>query len=104
VFQKVSHSKSDAYWKSYRFPRDSDKQAIAGHAIETAKEFTHLSQIIFQTIRVWCGSKGKVNAQTLLQLYRKYISWKSALPDHLSRLDFTAETAPEALPHVFSLQ
>ncbi|TLD36309.1 hypothetical protein E2P81_ATG03198 [Venturia nashicola] len=104
VFIRVSHNKSDAYWKSYRFPKDSGKDPIAGHAIETAKEFTQLSQVIFQTIRMWCGSKGKVSAQALLRLYRQFTNWKTALPDHLARLEFTADSAPQALPHVFSLQ
>ncbi|RDI78713.1 hypothetical protein Vi05172_g11297 [Venturia inaequalis] len=103
VFIKVSHNKSDAYWKSYRFPKDSGKDPITGHAIETAKEFTQLSQVIFQTIRVWCGSKGKVSAQTLLRLYRQFTSWKAALPEHLAILEFSADSAPQALPHVFSL-
>jgi hypothetical protein len=104
VFVNVNLDKSDAYWKSYRFPKDSAKESIPGYVIETAKEFAKLSKIIVQTIRAWCGSQGRVSAHTILQLYRRYTTWKLALPEHLTRLDFTTETAPEALPHIFSLQ
>jgi len=103
VFENVELDNLDAYWQPYRFPEDAANRETQSYAIETSKESAKLSQIEYQTINEWCGSRGRVTARGILGLYRRYLTWKAALPDHLIKLDFSAEDTHEALPHVFSL-
>jgi hypothetical protein len=89
----------DAYWRPYRLPRDAAEVERPSHAIETAKELAKLSQIIHQTITVWCGSRGRVTAQGLLKLYRKYLTWRENLPEYIADPNEGA-----SLAHCFSIQ
>jgi hypothetical protein len=89
----------NAFWRPYALPGDAAKEPRASHAIETAKDFAKLSQIIHQTIAVWCGNRGRVTARAVLKLYRKYLRWKEDLSDVLA--DPNVDTP---LAHCFALQ
>ncbi len=69
-----------------------------GHALETASEHAKLFRIVHATILLFCGSRGKVNAERLLRLYERYVGWKEALPPDMADLN------GEPLPHVLFLQ
>lgn len=88
-----------AYWQPYRFPFDNATNEVPSHAIETAKEMARLNQIILETINVYCGSRGRVTAPSILQLYRKYLQWKQTLPPAM-QIDYDAYPS---LPHVYFL-
>ena len=64
----------------------------------TASEHARLFRIIHETILVYCGSRGRVSARALLDLYERYVDWKEHLPSDL-RLQES-----EPLPHVLFLQ
>ncbi|KAK5015676.1 hypothetical protein LTR60_002761 [Cryomyces antarcticus] len=100
VFENVEMDRQEEAWKPYRFRADGNDPALAlrpSHAIRTAKELAQLYQIIHETITVYCGSKGKVTARSILSLYQRYLQWRQALPSELR----WNEVDPHSLPHVF---
>jgi hypothetical protein len=99
VFKNVNLHIPDADWRPYAMPGDAAKVPRPGHGLETAKEFAKLSQIIHQTITVWCGSRGRVTARNILQLYRRYLTWREELPNYLAY-----PNVGEPLAHCFSMQ
>lgn len=92
--------KEGAYWQPYRFPYDNTADEIPSLAIQTAKELARLNQIVLDTINVYCGSRGRVKANSILYLYRKYLQWKEVLPSSM-RVD---DGSSQALPHIYFLQ
>ena len=68
------------------------------HALETASEHAKLFRIVHANILIYCGSRGKVDAQKLLELYERYLAWKEGLPPDI------ADLSGEPLPHVLFLQ
>lgn len=100
VFIGVELDSPDAFWQPYKHPEDDTEFERPSYAIETAKEFTKLNQIIHETINVYCGSRGRVSARGILQLYRRFLEWRELLPAHLA----STSMFDGALPHVFALQ
>ena len=100
AFRDVGLDKPDAFWQPYKSPTDTTTSERPSQAIETAKEFAKLYQIIHETINVYCGSRGKVTATGILQIYERYLHWKKSLE---MRLDPTSPSN-NLLPHVINLQ
>jgi len=99
AFRNVELDEPDAYWQPYRFPTDVVAIEKPSRAIETAKEFAKLYQIIHETINLYCGRRGRVTAAGILQMYQRYLQWKKSLGE---RLDPTSPAGQ--LPHVVNLQ
>ncbi|TKA77910.1 hypothetical protein B0A49_04301 [Cryomyces minteri] len=102
VFRHVEMDRPGDCWRSYRFAGDGENRPIAlrpSHAIRTAKELAKLNQIVHETVNVYCGSRGKVTARSILHLYERYLQWHEVMPPEIRLDDFD----PHALPHVFFL-
>jgi hypothetical protein len=104
IFDQVRLDRPFALWRAYTLPKDAGKGERTSYAVETAKEFAKLSQIIHQTITEWCGGHGKVTAHGLLQLYRQYLIWKQGLPEYLSHPEIGMDSPEGPLAHIFSIQ
>ncbi|KAF2835215.1 hypothetical protein M501DRAFT_1019993 [Patellaria atrata CBS 101060] len=100
VFSNVSMDQKDAYWQPYRFPSDNALQEVQSHAIETAKHYATLNQVIHETINIYCGSRNRVSGRSIIDLYRRYINWEATLPPALA-MDDPSNT--ESLPHIYFL-
>lgn len=101
AFRDVGLDNPDAYWQPYKSPTDAIAARRPSQAIETAKEFAKLYQIIHETINVYCGSRGRVTATGILQIYQRYLQWKNSLRE---RLDPISAVNNDLLPHVVNLQ
>ncbi|KAF2805632.1 uncharacterized protein BDZ99DRAFT_524592 [Mytilinidion resinicola] len=99
VFKNVKFDTNQDFWQPYQHPADATTTKMHSHAIRTAKELAGLNRIIMNTINVYCGSRGPVTAQSILQLYRKYLEWKAGLPSILD----VGEDDSQKLPHVYFL-
>jgi len=100
AFRDVGLDKPDAYWQPYKFPTDAVIAGRRSQAIETAKEFAKLYQIIHEMINVYCGSRGRVTATGILQMYERYLQWKKSLEERLDPIS----AGDNLLPHVINLQ
>lgn len=100
IFQNVQMDQEDAYWQPYRFPADAASSEIPSYAIATALELAKLGQIERETIKVYCGTQGKVVAKAILDLYQKYLQWHENLPPELT----FAHDGGQTRAHVFFLQ
>ena len=104
-FANISIEKSTATWNMYRQPGDSnlelgdrnthDRQSFA---MLTACEHAKLYRIIHECILVYCGARGKVSPNSLLDLFERYLAWKDGLSPDLQSVE------DEPLPHVLFLQ
>lgn len=89
----------------YTQPGDSDRELgfqdaeeRKSLAILTACESAKLYRIVHECILVYCGIRGKISADILLDVYQRYIRWKDDLPPDLRSV------SDQPLPHVLSLQ
>lgn len=73
----------------------NDRQSFAAL---TACEHAKLYRIVHECILVYCGSRGKVSANSLLNLFQRYVRWKDELPPDLRSVE------GQPLPHVLFLQ
>ena len=89
----------------YTQPGDSDKELgfqdaedRKSFAILTARESAKLYRIVHGCILVYCGIRGKISADSILDIYQRYTRWKDDLPPDLRSV------SGQPLPHVLSLQ
>lgn len=101
VFRGVPLDRPSAYWKSYRRPSDAISPEVPSFAIETAKAFAKLNQIIFDSMNIFCGRRGRVTARSILELYRSYLLWRQNLSPQLSS---PVDDRANRLPHILFLQ
>lgn len=88
-----------ASWRVYKQPGDGHNVSERSYStVMTASENAKLFRIVHESILVYCGNRGKVRAQSLLDVYERYIGWKDDLPHVIQDL------ANEPLPHVLFLQ
>ena len=89
----------------YRQPGDSNVEP--GHqnindrqsfATLTAREHAKLYRIIHESILVYCGARGKVSTDSLLDVFQRYLAWEEELPPDLRSVK------GEPLPHILFLQ
>ena len=92
-------------WNMYRQPGDSNLSSGEQNSDErqsfatlTACETAKLYRIIHECILIYCGARGKVSANSLLDLFQRYIMWKDGLPPDLQSVE------GQPLPHVLCLQ
>ncbi len=85
-------------WRLYKQPGDSDLPDHDSLAVVTASEHAKLFRTVHESILVYCGSRGKISAQHLLDIYERYMAWKDELPFALRKID------NDPLPHVLFLQ
>lgn len=88
----------DGTWRLYKQPGDSDVPDHLSLSVMTASEHAKLFRTVHESILAYCGSRGKVSAQKLLEIYERYMAWKDELPPALRDLD------NDPLPHVLFLQ
>ena len=72
-----------------------DRQSFA---TLTACEHAKLYRIAHERILIYCGARGKVSAESLLDVYQRFVAWKDGLPPSLQSVE------GQPLPHVLSLQ
>lgn len=72
-----------------------DRQSFA---VLTAREHAKLYRIIHECILVYCGNRGKVSANPVLDLFQRFFIWKDELPPVLQSVE------GQPLPHVLYLQ
>lgn len=104
IFEHVLLDRPNDPWRPYTLPEDAGKGEQISYAVETAKEFAMLSQVIHQTITEWCGGHGKVSAHGILRLYQRYLEWKQNLPEHLAHPEKGVDSPDGPLAHLFSIQ
>jgi len=97
VFEDVTLDQEDVYWQPYRHPGDNATNELPSLAIQTAKELAQLVQIIHETINEYCGSRGRVTARSILNLFRRYLRWKSGLDSTMSDVLGDQWTLPHVL-------
>lgn len=59
-----------------------------------------LFRIIDDSLNLYSGARGQVSAERFLEVYRKYMDWKSDLPPVIANVD----VADQPLPHILYLQ
>lgn len=59
-----------------------------------------LYQVVHDAINVFCGTGGKATAQSILQCYARFLTWRDELPAPLKDVD----VGDQPLPHVLYLQ
>ena len=104
-FSNNALDRVDGRWNPYQQPGDDNLQLGDQNSEDrqsfsalTACENAKLHRIVHECILVYCGTRGKVSSQPLLDLFHRYISWKDELPPDLRSVD------GETLPHVIFLQ
>lgn len=100
-FQHVRMDGDDAVWRFYRQPGDNRELPFRpAHAIVTAYHQAKLFLIINETLNVYCGTRGRVTAAKILDVYARYLQWKDELPDVIANID----EGDQPLPHILYLQ
>jgi len=99
-FQAVPLDEADPFWRFYRAPGDLSNPTTPSFGIETTAERARLYRIVHETINICCGSRGRITARSILQVYRRFLMWQEDLPETISVVGENAE----ALPHVLLLQ
>lgn len=101
IFQHVRMDSDDAEWRFYRQPGDNRELPFRpAHAIVTAYHQAKLFLIINETLNVYCGTRGRVTAAKILDVYARYLQWKDELPDVIANID----EGDQPLPHILYLQ
>lgn len=87
-------------WRLYRFRNEDDYEELPGHTLQCAREQAKLNQFIHGILNLYCGTRGRVTAQSVCDIYDQLITWRHDLgPD--MRLDKEDKLL---LPHVLVLQ
>ena len=91
----------EGLWRFYRRVGDErDLPARPCHSIITACHQTKLFRIIHESLGLYCRTRGKVTAQAVLEVYKRYLEWK----EHLAPILKKIETNDQPLPHILCLQ
>ena len=99
-FRHVRLDADHAVWRFYRHPGDMQILPVRpSFAIMTAMYQAKLFRIVNDSITVYCGIKGPIDAYKILDLYRQFTEWKDHLPPELKNID-----NQEPLPHILYLQ
>ena len=97
-FQISDQTYGDELWRPYKQPGDNDISQHPSYSVLVAAEQAKMLRIVHETISVYCGSRGKVTAHHLINLYETFLIWKDDLPNQIRDVD------AQALPHVIFLQ
>jgi len=89
---------ADGVWRLHKQPGDTDNTGHRGFAVMTASQHAKLFRIVHEVILVYCGSRGRVGANHLLDIYKRFVSWKDEMPPEL------LDGRDDPLPHVLFLQ
>lgn len=93
--------RDNALWRFYRHPGDErELPTRPSYAILAACLQAGLFQIIDESLNLYCGVRGQVSAEKFLEVYRRYMDWKSDLPPVVANVD----VADQPLPHILYLQ
>ena len=88
-------------WRFYRQPGDeNDVPGRPGHVFLTALYQARLFRIVHHSIVVYCGARGRITAEGVIQVYQRYVDWIESLPPPIKNTDVSSQP----LPHVLSLQ
>ena len=99
-FQHVQLDYDHAVWRYYRRPGDmKDVPVRPSYAILTAMYQAKLFRIVNDSITVYCGLRGQIDAYKILDLYRRFENWKDELPEKLY-----TDNVKDPLPHILYLQ
>lgn len=101
IFQHVDMEKDHALWRFYRHPGDErELPTRPSYAIVAACYQAGLFRIINESLNLYCGARGRVSAEKFLEVYRRYMDWKTDLPSVIANVD----VADQPLPHILYLQ
>lgn len=74
-------NRPDDLWYFYRYPGDENHLTDQpSHSLWTLSAHAKLYNIIHETILQYCAHEGRLSAAELLNLYTRYLDWKSNLP------------------------
>lgn len=91
----------EGLWRFYREMGDeTDLPVRPCHSIITACHQTKLFRIIHESLHLYCRTRGKVTAQAVLEVYKRYLEWKEQIAPTLKKI----ETNDQPLPHILCLQ
>lgn len=91
----------EGLWRFYRRVGDEhDLPSRPCHSIITACHQTKLFRIIHESLHLYCRTRGKVTAQAVLEVYKRYLEWK----EHLAPILKKIEMNDQPLPHIMCLQ
>ena len=101
VFDGVALYQPEPLWHNYREPGDyTSSPGRPSYSLLAAYEQAKLNRIIHETIKLYCGSMGRITAMSTLKVYERYLNWEHNLPRRIGI--FGVED--EILPHVIFLQ
>ena len=101
IFEHVDMNRDYALWRFYRHPGDDrELPTRPSYSILTACYQAGLFRIIDKSLNLYCGIQGQVSAEKVLEVYRRYMDWKSDLPSEIANVD----VADQPLPHILYLQ
>ncbi len=89
---------ADGIWRLHRQLGDIDISGRRGFSVMTASQHAKLFRIVHELLVVYCGSRGRVGAMHLLNVYKRFLSWKDEMPPELM------DGRDSPLPHVLFLQ
>lgn len=90
--------RNDAVWQFYRRLGDEHElPSRPSNAIMTACGQTKLFRIIQESLKLYCGTRGKITAQGIIERYRKYLEWKESLPPPIQNIDISDQPLPFVL-------
>lgn len=93
--------KDHALWRFYRHPGDErELPTRPSYAIVAACYQAGLFRIINESLNLYYGARGRVSAEKFLEVYRRYMDWKTDLPSVIANVD----VADQPLPHILYLQ
>ncbi|KAL9125801.1 MAG: hypothetical protein Q9175_008017, partial [Cornicularia normoerica] len=86
-----------ALWCFYRRPGDErDLPTRPSYAMVTACYQAGLFKIIDESLNLYYSARGQVSAEKFLEVYRRYMDWKTDLPPMIANVD----VADQPLPHI----
>jgi hypothetical protein len=89
----------ETQWQLYRDVNDPHP-ALPGLLATTNREKSKLVEIITATATMYTQHGPRLNAQQVLQMYKRFVSWRDELPSGIADVGSNSQ----ALPHVLSLQ
>ncbi|KAK8255880.1 hypothetical protein IWZ00DRAFT_142343 [Phyllosticta capitalensis] len=92
-------AKTDSLWTPYRFPQDEAASHVTSHAMIVSKQLAKLSAIMNDVGILFFTPGSRVEARSIVNIYRRLREWKQNLPTPLS-MESDRPRGHCHLPHV----
>lgn len=101
IYQHIRMDDDVTDWRFYRELGDERRMpSRPGRALLTACCQAKMFRIVNETVNLYCGTRGQVSAYKILDIYRRYLDWKEALPPVIANVG----EGDQPLPHILHLQ